>query len=30
MVVDAAKILRECRINFQWFIIGEGEERKAI
>lgn len=30
MVVDAAKILRECRINFQWFIIGEGEERKAL
>ena len=30
MVVDAAKILMDNHVDFQWFIIGEGAERKAL
>lgn len=30
MAVDAAAILKEKHFSFQWFIIGEGDERDAL
>ncbi len=30
MVVDACKILKQKGIDFQWYIVGEGNERKKL
>lgn len=30
LVVEASKILKEHGLNFRWFIVGEGPERKQI